>query len=374
MEGLRGIAALMVLLVHFHTLFAEFTSADSWIFPVSLFLSSIGHTGVDLFFVLSGYLMYGVMLKKDFRYLPYLYRRAKRLYPVFLAVFTIYVFLSYQFPQKSKLPDHASDLMVYLGANLLMLPGIFPIVPMITAAWSLSYEWCFYITGPLMVLVFGLRNWSWRGRVLALLGFTILYLSFCYLGYIAHPRLAMFLAGCLLWECVKSGLLAGFLSPWGEWIAITAFLLSLTQIGSMVALPGKPMAVFAVGPGSYTGLLFITSFWFVGYALFHPGWLARLCSVDPLRWTGNISYSYYLAHGMVLHGIQMAVRMILHAVPVPPSPGLYALLFLVALCGTLVVGAVFYLLFERPFLHPAAVHAPPPRPASAPATDTIAHY
>jgi len=363
MEGLRGVAALLVLLVHFHSLFIPFAGGTETVRSVSLFLSTIGHTGVDLFFVLSGYLMYGVMLRADFRLLPYLRRRAARLYPVFLAVFICYIALSYVFPEKSKLPAWPWDVALYLCANLLMLPGILPIQPMITQAWSLSYEWLFYLAGPLVVLVTGLRHRPWQARVILLLGLAAGYLALCALRLALHPRMTMFLAGCVLWEAARNGLLVRFLSRWGEGLAVAAFLANLALIGWLVADPNRPVAVFHVNPGYYTGLFFFTSFWFVGYGLFYRGWLARFFSLDPLRWAGNISYSYYLVHGMVLHGLRLAARMVLPADAA--TPWLYALLFAVALAATLTAGAVFYLLFEKPFLHV---------PAARPADGRVGYY
>lgn len=352
MEGLRGVAALMVLLVHFHSLFFSFAGGVEPAHSVSLFLSTIGHTGVDLFFVLSGYLMYGVMLRSDFRLLPYLRRRAERLYPVFLAVFICYVLLSFVFPDKSKLPAGGRELALYLLTNLLMLPGILPIEPMITQAWSLSYEWLFYLAGPLVVMGTGLRQRRWQVRMLVLLALAAGYLTLCALRFAAHPRMIMFLAGCLLWEAARNGQLERFLSRRGEFLAVTAFLANLALIGWIVPDPLQPIPVFHVRPGSYTGLFFLASFWFVAYGLFYKGWLAQFFSLDPLRWAGNISYSYYLVHGMALHGLRRMVPLFL-----PEDAGsawLYVLLFAVALVVTLIAGAVFYLLFEKPFLHISA--------------------
>jgi exopolysaccharide production protein ExoZ len=58
MEGLRGIAVLLVFFVHADTLFSPLLDPGSIGRRVSWFLSINGHSGVDMFFVLSGYLIY----------------------------------------------------------------------------------------------------------------------------------------------------------------------------------------------------------------------------------------------------------------------------------------------------------------------------
>lgn len=357
MEGLRGVAALLVLLVHYHSLFLPFSGGADWLRNASLFAASIGHTGVDLFFILSGYLIYGVMLKNSFRFPPYLARRARRLYPVFLGVFSAYILLSYLFPEKSKLPAGGGDLAVYLLQNLLMLPGILRVTPMITPAWSLSYEWLFYLLGPAVVWGTGMPRWAPRRRVLLLLGIAGAHLGLCALGVADHPRMAVFVAGCLLWEAVQTSPRMWLPATW-EPAALTGYLTSLGIIGWMISSSKDPIVVSVASPASYSGLLLFSGFWFVAYSLFHQGLLARFFSLDILRWMGNISYSYYLVHGLVLHGLKMILGKAVTAAGIEPSPALYVALFPVALAVTVVAGAMLFIALERPVLYTKPAAAP----------------
>lgn len=77
MEGLRGFAVALVFLVHYHTLFIPWVSTGSVTVTVSTFLRSIGHSGVDLFFILSGYLIYGAVIKKNIDYPKFMLRRIR---------------------------------------------------------------------------------------------------------------------------------------------------------------------------------------------------------------------------------------------------------------------------------------------------------
>src|ERR1700758_1699513 len=95
LEGMRGVAALMVFFVHFYALLGLYARPDSRLKAATNFAGFIGNAGVDIFFVISGFLMYGVVMKKPTPILTYLGRRVKRLYPVYLFVLLAYVILSY---------------------------------------------------------------------------------------------------------------------------------------------------------------------------------------------------------------------------------------------------------------------------------------
>src|SRR4051812_40505055 len=94
MEGLRGLAVILVFFVHYHFVFKPWVSPDSHTFAVSNFLSTIGLSGVDLFFVISGYLIYGLTIRKPGKYMMFIKRRMQRIYPTFLCVFALYLVLS----------------------------------------------------------------------------------------------------------------------------------------------------------------------------------------------------------------------------------------------------------------------------------------
>ncbi|MEO8036829.1 MAG: acyltransferase, partial [Acidobacteriota bacterium] len=150
MEGLRGFAVFLVFLVHYVTLTAPWVDAASRTSVAGAVLRNVGNSGVDLFFVLSGYLIYGNLIRKGRPFLAYARRRIQRIYPTFLAVFVLYLLLSFVFSGQSKLPHGTIAASGYVLANLLLLPGLLPIEPLITVAWSLSYEVFYYLSAPLL--------------------------------------------------------------------------------------------------------------------------------------------------------------------------------------------------------------------------------
>src|SRR4051794_12438486 len=64
LEGLRGFAVLLVFCVHFDALFGQYASEMPLVRQASRFLGIVGNIGVDLFFVISGYLIYGTLLRQ----------------------------------------------------------------------------------------------------------------------------------------------------------------------------------------------------------------------------------------------------------------------------------------------------------------------
>ena len=348
MEGLRGLAVLLVFFVHFASLSQPWHQYQGLAGALLQRLHQVGNAGVDLFFVLSGYLIYGGLIDKQPSFWRYLQRRLWRIYPTFLAVLAIYLLISALLPQYSKLPAAAGAAAVYIVQNLLLLPGLFPVKPIIEVAWSLSYEMFFYLAMPAIIgaLVLRRRSRTWR------LGFfTLLWMGGLALAAVlAGPaRLSLFIAGVLLYEVLRLRSLWPAHSAW----AVLA-LLGCAAI-MWLPMPGatlQSLRLLVLGLGF--GLLC-----FVCFAQ-PAGAAGRLFSRTPLRWLGNMSYSYYLVHGLALHVFFAAVGRLLP----PDGPGLAALaLLLPALAWTLLVAAVLFVCCELPLslrrkAPPAVLRAP----------------
>lgn len=335
MEGLRGYAVLLVFLVHYAALSAPWVGADSFTGTVSAFLHQAGSIGVDLFFVLSGYLIYGTLLHRPTPFLKFMRRRVRRLYPAFLCVFALYLVLSWLFPYESKIPAGLGAALAYVGANLLLLPGIFPIEPIITVAWSLSYEIFYYLAVPLLLAALRLRDWSSRARVVLFVLLAIaLVAAIPLIG--GRARLALFLSGVLLFEAVDRG--ARLRHP----TLVGLFMLAASLLAMAPALDA------ALSLAARIGILFV-AFYALCLACFTAptASVARAFSWAPLRWLGNMSYSYYLIHGLTLKALFLVLSRLL------PGQGdqdvLFWLLLAPAFAATWIVSAVLFLAVERPY-------------------------
>jgi peptidoglycan/LPS O-acetylase OafA/YrhL len=350
MEGLRGLAVTLVFFVHYHALFKFLVDPASSTYAISGFLWSIGHSGVDLFFVLSGYLIYGAVIGKPRGYVSFMRRRIERIYPTFLAVFAIYLVLSLLVPERSKLPSGSGPAIWYIGQNLLLLPGLFNIEPIITVAWSLSYEFSYYLLIPILVGATMMRRWrpSWRVGFFLLLAaaFTLV----CLAGWSNHIRLIMFGSGILLFEARQSFGLGQRRSRVLEVVVLLTTLATFPVIYALWDRPGfAPYWPGELRSGEIARIvvLFFSFFAFTLVSFNSASILGRIFSWTPLRWLGNMSYSYYLIHGLALNGL--ALIAVAKFGRVGHSPLLFWLGMPLAFAATLVSSAVLFWLVERRF-------------------------
>ncbi len=303
MEGLRGFAVLLVFGVHFHALFGQHLPANSVTFGFSLLWESIGHSGVDLFFLLSGYLIYGAVIGKKIVLLKFMRRRVQRIYPTFISVFAVYLILSAVFPAENKIPTDLWAAQRYILENLLLLPGIIDIAPLITVAWSLSYEIFFYLFLPLIIALLGIRGWNAKFRPVFFAVIAFAYLGFCFLGFYPRPRLVMFFAGIMLYDLFK---LVPIRQSLMRFVDIGSLAVLVTTFGIIYFISLSPSFLrnlprFEEYSWTYREIaLFIGFFLFVFCCLKATGVLRSIFSWTPLRWLGNMSYSYYLIHGLTL--------------------------------------------------------------------------
>ena len=342
MEGLRGLAVLLIFFVHVHAFFGSYVASYPRLFSASEYFGRVGNAGVDLFFVLSGFIIYGALVHKPVKYLAFVRRRVERLYPAFLAVLSTYLVLSVVFPSESKIPVHTWAAAKYILENILLLPGLFRIVPIVTVAWSLSFEFAFYLSVPLVVFLLGHDRQDSLRRIALLSGiWGIFSLSEAFVFHGSHIRMLAFLSGMLLQEVTTTGKARAYLTRRGQWISICVLVLIVSY---HFAVQPKDLGTRASGVLSVV-LMSVSIFFFVLYSLEYPGVLHKVCTWRPMRYWGNISYSYYLAHGLTLK----AMATLLARLQPQHHPVLVYFAALVAgLTATWVSASLLYLFVEKP--------------------------
>lgn len=339
MEGLRGLAVFLVFLPHFVSMLKPWIDPNSFSYAVFNQLFNIGHIGVDLFFVLSGYLIYGTLIVKERDFIPYIQRRIQRIYPTFLIVFCAYLVLSFLFPNESKLPLLLTDKIYYIFQNLIFMPGLFDIKPIMTVAWTLSYEFFYYLMIPVLIGIFSLRNWSRQNRILlfliiALLVYTYYYFDTDFYKHGGLLRLMMFVSGILLFEAIEGN----YFYKWKSF-----GLLALICLLFIIVV----LDVYDWGSWYRSLAIFILFFLLCLDAFRTNSITSRVFSIKPIRYLGNMSYSYYLIHSLGLK----ALFMILNRMYPPQAqdsmigwiimPTFFAL--------TLIPAIILFLMIEKPF-------------------------
>lgn len=203
-EGLRGIAAFTVLWVHYRGLV---TSGRD--------LGGFGFTGVDLFFVLSGFVFAPYVFGRPLMPGPYAVRRVLRIYPLYLASLAVYVLLRLW---------QGGEPLRYVWQHVFMLhTTVSPEIAQYynVAFWSLPPELEFYVLVPLLAWLAQRGRWWFPALLVAALLAHLALARWGVPGQAPHwavvanvhwPALWIeFLLGCLAWR--GGQVLAGRLPP-----------------------------------------------------------------------------------------------------------------------------------------------------------------
>lgn len=154
LDGVRGIAIIMVLLLHFVGNMVPTTGLERAI----VLVTNYGAYGVDLFFVLSGFLITGILYEsrnKEHYFRNFYMRRVLRIFPLYYAVLVAIVFVAPLIPVlKSSgfevLREHQAYLWLYSVNIYDGIQGVYSL-PYLDHFWSLSVEEHFYFVWPMVV-------------------------------------------------------------------------------------------------------------------------------------------------------------------------------------------------------------------------------
>lgn len=179
LNAIRGAAALLVLLGHTRGLFfpsftagGRTTHAANYVARVNR--ATVGEEAVIIFFVLSGYLVGGSVLRSirngTWSWKSYLFKRITRLWVVLIPALIFGICLDllgmhlfgsaasiYAGPSLSLVPHDLAARLTWkvIAANALFLQGIVsPTAGTNNSLWSLTYEWWYYLQFPMLILVF----------------------------------------------------------------------------------------------------------------------------------------------------------------------------------------------------------------------------
>jgi exopolysaccharide production protein ExoZ len=369
MEGLRGFAILLVFLCHYQDIILRHLPTGELLTHIGMGVMEAGGTGVDLFFVLSGMLIYRAVLKPDLNFKRFMVRRIERIYPAFIAIFLFYVladgllsFRPHAAPYGVRIPSGILPATGYLLANLLFFPGLFPIQPLMNVAWSLSYEWFFYLVLPLAIFVTGMTRWRPKIRIVLFFAISAVFLASSLLFpdvffmssnpiRASHIKLIMFLSGMIISDLILAG--ADHSRRWLDWIAL-ALLIAGLFVPFAIGYSG--FRELPSGPHVARTEAVISGSLFAGYGLMVFCTLAgqhffnRIFQAAPVRWLGNMSYSFYLVHGLPMHVVALLVaRPAITNLPHDRLLLFIALLLPVTFVVTAAVSTALFMLVEKPF-------------------------
>jgi len=327
----RAVAAILVVLFHITNYGQEKLGYQ---FVNGAF--SFGYTGVDFFFVLSGFIIFythAVDIGCRPQMSKYLAKRIIRVYPIYWLVTIVKVFTIFLLPRVAKPYERQADTIL---KSLLLWPQVH--LPVIGAAWTLSHEMLFYLAFA-SIIWFG---WRWGLCLLgigtvAIVGLTIgrfagmsISASSNLLVFLLSERNLEFVLGCLSAYIVMNyklrhqalvaagGAILFAISGW--------FVVRGAQVYSYTALFGLPAVLLIMGSASLE----------LKHAVIFP---------RPLVFLGSASYSIYLTHAMFVNVFALILSRFdatTHNDPLLITVGMAL--------GAILGGALVYQYVERPLL------------------------
>lgn len=352
LDGLRGVASLSIVLYHFGPQIAPPEGPFSWLhrLPPLLF------QGVDLFFVLSGYLICSILLvhRDSPRLLRTFYaRRALRVLPLYYVVLLAYVGVLAGAGQAvlsgvlCAPPAHLWPYAIH-GQNVLMgLTGSFG-PRWLAGTWSLAVEEQFYAVVPLLV-----RRAGDRAVLIGAVGCVVLALGLR--ASIQKFRFVDPLCGYVLLPCRADSLALGAVVALA-WRTRRAWLEARRGplLGAACALTGAWL-IYGYLPNphairlafvSHTAHAIIAAAWLLVLLSTPSGGPARLLSSRPLVALGRTAYGTYLLHPIVL-GVAFLVAD--GGDPRLASPGDLGVVVL-AFVAALLLAGLSWVTLERPLV------------------------
>jgi peptidoglycan/LPS O-acetylase OafA/YrhL len=276
LDGWRGIAILMVLVTHFQWLF----------FHSFRWCGDLGKHGVQIFFVLSGYLITSQLLtEKHINLKAFYVRRAFRILPPVVAFLLVLVLLTAFTPFKvCGSDDVLSCLLLFRNYRVGSTSTLH--------FWSLSLEGQFYLFWPAMLVLLGrVRASVLAGLLVAWIAvFRILNWGVYDAGlYSFHTELRAdgLLIGCLLALALSNAPVRAWVSRWAAWafwLALLVFVLDTLRFHDLIPLHESLAIAVLLGATSLRPKMV----------------LSRALEWDCLKTTGTLSYSIYIWQGLFL--------------------------------------------------------------------------
>jgi peptidoglycan/LPS O-acetylase OafA/YrhL len=323
-QALRGLAVLLVVLHH-----------------AKLGLLGAGYLGVDIFFVISGYLITGMVKKGieqgNFRFSEFYFRRAKRLLPAAYVTFIATSFLSMTFLGADELRDFSKQIIgaVTFTGNFVLwrqagyFDGAAALKPLLHV-WSLSIEEQYYLFLPATLVYVPKRFWLVGTSMI-----LIASLALCIVLVPLKPTAAFYLLPTRAWELAIGSLAAMVVLDGGKKMPLAVLYLFWPSVIALVVIPIFPIG--APHPGVDAFIVCISTV--VVILRRHNGFSAK-SGPRALAKVGDFSYSLYLAHWPIF-------ALINNAYIVEPPTEVHLAAVALALC----LGFLLYRYVELPVRH-----------------------
>jgi peptidoglycan/LPS O-acetylase OafA/YrhL len=336
-------------------------------------LFRLGWSGVDLFFVLSGFLIGGILLEAKLGsnfFSTFYTRRAYRILPVYYAWLAAYAGLGFVMVHWNLLGNQEiiqgplrTSVLLAFAQNIVGIPAFAYATFMVAPTWSLAVEEQFYLVSPVLVRYLSLKNLE---RFLWACVICSPVMRFVFFSYVRNGAVkAHFLMPCRA-DALALGMLAAILwrSPnqhWllrrKRWLKLFCGVLAAGFVAMTKFLPGPRTGLDAALQYSWIAIFFTSVLLLV--LADREGLLARLTRVRFLQSCSRVSYCFYLLHFGILG---MCHWVAFRSTPrIDDLPGLGVTIFAAGL--TWAIAQASWKFFEQPLIeisHKATYALNPP--------------
>lgn len=281
-QAMRGLAVGVVVLYH-----------------SGLGIFAGGYLGVDIFFVVSGFLITSIILRdmnaSNFNFSDFYSRRARRLLPAVYVTLLLVIIAATFFLTSTKFNEFTqqvtgtvtftSNIFLYFQTGYFSTRAAY--VPLLHT-WSLSIEEQYYLFFPILMLLISTR---YRGVAVAVI--TLVSIVACFNLVARSPSLTFFATPTRAWE-LGFGSLGAFFVGFRR-IEGLALILAVPALAICLFLPFFPLS--SPHPGISALLVCLATLILM---LAKAPWIERSPLIQPMAALGDISYSLYLVHWPIL--------------------------------------------------------------------------
>lgn len=283
-NGLRAVAVIAVVLYHFNS---------SWL--------PGGFAGVDVFFVISGFLMTSIIFRGieggNFSIYRFLVARAKRIVPALVAVVTLLLVIGYLALEPltyQQVGKHSLGSITFLSNFIYMFEsGYFDAdskSKFLLHTWSLSVEWQFYFVYPIVLFSLSKAFSVNRLKDIVMISFCAIFIL-CIYTTNQNPTASYYMIYSRAWEMLLGGMAYCFTwnasrskSTAAYYVGLTLILISVLFIDDKTPWPGYMAMLPAIG----------------AFMVISANAQSGVLSLRPFQAIGTGSYSMYLMHWPVL--------------------------------------------------------------------------
>jgi peptidoglycan/LPS O-acetylase OafA/YrhL len=331
-NGLRGIAVLAVVFYH-----AGFGFASG------------GYVGVDIFFVLSGFLIFNSIqssIKKDhFSFLVFYERRFLRIFPAVITVAALVSIVGYQllFPEEIKelLESVQSFLMLrsnIWASNSISYFGIEVGYKPLIHFWSLSIELQFYIFFPIL-LYFCLKNEAKSFLIVIVVIVFLVSLFYAIFWIENNPNDGYFSSRMRVWQFSLGGILS--LSRITSVVNSTSLKIKSTLVGFGLLLILLSVVIFdksSLFPGKFALVPCLGAILILAFSGEKGCFFSNFLSMRWFGFIGTISFSLYLTHQPIMAFYRVFLGRNLDAIE-----------SILTIFLSILVSVILYYVIEKPF-------------------------